>query len=107
MWNNEYICSCLCFETRIFQNVKLLEISSIHDGHDQTKLVLCLESVRQWHNEATVNLLKNPLLHHCPLQEKLRKTILKNNALKGEKGLSLHVGEEKCGVCVRKQVEAF
>lgn len=53
--------------------VKLLEISSIHDGHDQTKFLLCLEGVRQWHNEATVNLLKNPLLHRRSLQEDIRK----------------------------------
>lgn len=48
-------------------NVKLLEVSPVHDGHDQTKLFLCLEGVRQRHNEATVDLLKNYLLHHRPL----------------------------------------
>lgn len=58
---------------RVVQNVKLLEVSSIHDGHDQTKFVLCLEGVRQRHNEATVNLLENPLLHHRPLQEEVEK----------------------------------
>lgn len=69
-----WISSCVYMlkHTRISQNVTLLEISSIHDGHDQTKLVLCLESVRQWHNEATVNLLENPLLHHRPLRRKIK-----------------------------------
>lgn len=55
------------------QNVKLLEISSIHDGHDQTEFFLCLKGVRQRHNEATVNLLKDTLLHHRPLQEEKKK----------------------------------
>lgn len=59
----------VCALKRVFQNVKLLEVSSIHDGHDKTEFFLCLEGVRQRHNEATVNLLKNPLLHHRPLQE--------------------------------------
>lgn len=63
------------WDMRVFENVKLLEVSSIHDGHDQTKFVLCLEGVRQWHNKATVNLLKNPLLHHRTLQEEIRKDI--------------------------------
>lgn len=52
--------------------VELLEVSSIHDGHDQTKFLLCLEGISQGHNEATVNLLKYPLLHHRPLQENIR-----------------------------------
>lgn len=51
--------------------VELLEVSSIHDGHDQTKFLLCLEGISQGHNEATVNLLKYSLLHHRPLQENI------------------------------------
>ncbi len=58
---------------KVFQKVKLLEVSSVHDGHDQTKFVLCLEGVGQRHNEATVDLLKNPLLHHRPLQDYIGK----------------------------------
>lgn len=61
------------------QNVKLLEVSSVHDGHDQTKLLLCLEGVRQRHNEAAVDLLKNALLHHRPLQERMRKASFKKH----------------------------
>ena len=47
----------------------LLQVSSVHDGHDQAEFVFGLKGVGQRHNEATVNPGQDPLLHHRPLQE--------------------------------------
>lgn len=60
-----FICGINC--------VPLLEVSSVHNGHNQTEFLLCLEGIRQRDNKATVHFLQYPLLHHRPLQEDMRK----------------------------------
>lgn len=50
-------------------------VSSVHDGHDQTQLCFCLEGVSQGDNEPAVNSSQDPLLHHRPLQDRIRTSL--------------------------------
>ena len=58
-------CLCICC---FAIEASVPEVSSVHDGHDQTQLVLGLKSIRQCHDEATVHFGQDPLLNDGPLK---------------------------------------
>lgn len=54
------------------------QVSSVHDGHDQTQLCFGLKGVGQRHNKPAVNPSQDPLLHYRPLQERIGTALNQN-----------------------------